>query len=92
MLLSGERASIIAEYVGHEDIRLIQSVYRHFIDGELVKLDATHKLCDTKFGAFSGTPNILTDGGNARKSDNIVVECRGIEPLTSTLPALRSPS
>ena len=87
MLLSGVRAPIIAEYVGHNDVRLIQSVYGHYIDGELVKLDSTHKLYAVGSGTLSGTPNILTDGGSARKSDTIVVECRGIEPLTSTLPA-----
>lgn len=65
MLLSGVRAPIIAEYVGHEDVRLIQSVYGHYIDGELIKLDATHKLYDTESGTLSGTPNILTDGGSA---------------------------
>jgi len=65
MLLSGVRAPTLAEYVGHEDIRLIQSTYGHFINGELVKLDATYKLYDTTTGTLCGTPNILTDGGSA---------------------------
>ena len=43
-------------------------------------------------GGFSGGRGFLKDLESGLKALKYMVECRGIEPLTSTLPALRSPS
>jgi integrase len=39
MLLGGVSAPVIAEFVGHEDVRVIQQTYGKYIEGSLVKMD-----------------------------------------------------
>ncbi|MDR2099354.1 MAG: site-specific integrase [Campylobacteraceae bacterium] len=52
MLLNGVSAPIIAEFVGHEDVRVIQQTYGKYIEGSLVKIDDGQYLYS---GTISGT-------------------------------------